>query len=79
MSFWSTKIPEDSKERKFEKMALKDTSLEITNNFKLLQIKFTPSLKKIDLNYQQYLSSIRSDMFAWTRLGLSILEKVYVV
>ena len=37
-----------------------------------------PSLEKVNVNYQQYLSNIRNEMYAWTRLGLSKMEKVYV-
>ena len=64
--------------KKLDKIALKDPILEITNGFKLLGIKFTPSLENVNLNYQQYLSNIRSKMYAWTRIGLSKTKKVYV-
>ena len=49
------------------------------NQWKILWIKFTPILKRVNLNYLQYISSIRYTMFAWTRLGPSKLEKVHVV
>ena len=49
--FGPPKIPADSKDRNFDKVALKETGLEITNKFKLLGIKFTPSLKDIHHKY----------------------------
>ena len=51
-------VPSDSEERKLNKAVLKDTGLEITNEFKLIGIKFTPSLKRVNFNHLQYLSNI---------------------
>ena len=35
--------------------------------------------ERVNVNYKQYLSSIRIEMYAWTRLGLSKMKKVYIV